>query len=65
MRGALCLGVQKTLGVVQSYYRVNLGELSMGYIVPDGLDGDGAEAEMNRVDALAASTVDILADDFM
>jgi hypothetical protein len=27
MRGALRLGVQKTLGVVQSHYRVNLGAI--------------------------------------
>jgi hypothetical protein len=31
MRGALCLGIQKTLGVVQSHYRVNLTTLAMGY----------------------------------
>jgi hypothetical protein len=41
---------------VQSHYRVNLGVLSTGYIVPDGLDDDGAEAEINCVDALAAPT---------
>jgi hypothetical protein len=50
MRSALCLGVQKTLGVVVSHYRVNLGALSTGYIIPEGLDNDGDEVEMNRVD---------------
>jgi hypothetical protein len=65
MRDALCLRVQKTLGVVQSHYRVNLRALSTGYIIPDGLDDDGAEAEMNRVDALTAPTADILTDDFI
>jgi hypothetical protein len=59
------MGVQKTLGVVQSQYRVNLGALSTSYIIPDSLDDDGAEAEVNRVDVLAAPAVDILADDFM
>jgi hypothetical protein len=58
-------GVQKTLRVMQSHYRVNLGALSTGYIIRDGLDDDGAEAEMNHVDALAAPAADILADDFM
>jgi hypothetical protein len=65
LRRALRLGVQKTLGVVRSHYRANLEALSTGYIIPDGLDDEGAEAEMNRVDALAAPTADILADDFM
>jgi hypothetical protein len=52
MRGALRLGFQKTLSVVQSHYRINLGALSTGYIVPDGLGDVGAEAEMNRVGEL-------------
>jgi hypothetical protein len=65
MRGALRLGVQKTLGVVQSHYRVNLVALAMGYIVPDGIDDDGAEAEVNCLDALASPAADILANDFM
>jgi hypothetical protein len=61
----LHLGVQKTLGVVQSHYRVNLGALSTGYVIPEGLDDDGEEAEMNHVDLLAAPATDILTDDFM
>jgi hypothetical protein len=59
------LGVQKTLGVVQSHYRVNLGALATGYIVPNGLDNDGVEAEVNRLDALAAPVADVLTDNFM
>jgi hypothetical protein len=59
------LGVQKTLGVVVSHYRVNLGALPTGYIIPEGLDDDGAEVEMNRVDALPAPVADVLADDIM
>jgi hypothetical protein len=39
--------------------------LSTGYIIPDGLDDDGVEGEMNRVDALAAPAANILTDDFM
>jgi hypothetical protein len=64
MRGALRLGIQKTLGVVQSHYRVNLAALATGYIVADDLDDDGAEAEANYLDVLASPTADILADDF-
>jgi hypothetical protein len=59
------VGVQKTLDVVQSHYRVNLRALFTGYVIPEGLDDDSAEAEMNRVDALAAPAADILTDDFM
>jgi hypothetical protein len=51
--------------VVQSHYRVSLGALSTSYIVPNGLDDDGVEAEMNCVEALAAPATDILANDFM
>jgi hypothetical protein len=65
MRNALRLAVQKTLGVVVSHYRVNLGALSAGYIIPEGLDDADAEVEMNHVDALAALAVTLLADDFM
>jgi hypothetical protein len=65
MRGALRLGIQKTLGVVQSHYRVNLAALEIGYIVADGLDDGVVEADANRLDALAAPAADILADDFM
>jgi hypothetical protein len=65
MRGALRLGIQKTLGLVQSHYRVNLTALATGYIIADGLDDDTAEAEANRLNALAAPAADVLADDFM
>jgi hypothetical protein len=30
-------GVQKALGVVVSHYRVNLGAISTGYVVPIGV----------------------------
>jgi hypothetical protein len=42
MRGALRLGIQKTLGMVQSHYLVNLASLAMGYIVVDDFDDDKA-----------------------
>jgi hypothetical protein len=64
MWGALRLGIQKTLGMVQSHYRVDVATLATGYIVADDLDDDGAEAEANRLYALAAPTADILTDDF-
>jgi hypothetical protein len=62
MRHALHLGVPKALVVVASHYRVNLGAISTGYVIPEGLD-DGVE--MNRVDALAAPATNVLAEDFM
>jgi hypothetical protein len=65
VRRALHLGVQKAFGVVASHYRVNLGVISTSYVIPEGLDDEGAEVEMNRVDALAAPTANVLAEDFM
>jgi hypothetical protein len=65
VRRALHLGVQKALGVVESHYRVNLGGISTGYVIPEGLDDEGAEVEMNRVDALSAPAANVLAKDFM
>jgi hypothetical protein len=62
MRRALRLGVQKALGVVASHYRVNLGAISTGYVVPVGVND---EVEMNRVDTLAAPAANVLAEDFM
>jgi hypothetical protein len=64
MRGTLSLGIQKTLGVVQSYYQVDLATLATGYIVADDLDDDGVEAEANHLESLVAPAADILADDF-
>jgi hypothetical protein len=48
--------------VVASHYRVNLGAISIGYIIPVGIDD---EVEMNRVDVLAAPATNVLAQDFM
>jgi hypothetical protein len=62
MRHALHLGLQKALGVVASHYQVDFEAVSTGYVVPEGVDDETA---MNRVDALAAPAVDVLAEDFM
>jgi hypothetical protein len=58
---ALHLGVQKAPGVVASHYQVDFEAISMGYVVPEGVDDETA---MNRVDALAAPATDVLAEDF-
>jgi hypothetical protein len=61
MRHALHLGVQKALGLVASHYQVDFEAVSMGYVVPDGVDD---ETVMNRADSLAAPAADVLAEDF-
>jgi hypothetical protein len=53
--------VQKALSVVASHYQVDLEVVSTGYIILVGVDD---EVAMNRADALAAPTADILAEDF-
>jgi hypothetical protein len=62
MRRALHLGVQKALGVVASHYPVDLEAISMGYVIPVGVDD---EVVMNHADTLAAPATDVLAEDFM
>jgi hypothetical protein len=62
MRRALHLGVQKAFGVVVSHYQVDLEAVSMGYVVPVGVDD---EVVMNRADALAAPAANVLSKDFM
>jgi hypothetical protein len=42
MKGALRLGIQKTLGVVQSHYIISHAVLAVGYIIADDLDDDRA-----------------------
>jgi hypothetical protein len=61
MRRALCLGVQKALGVVRSHYEINFEAVEEGYIVPEGVKD---EVAMERVDELAADAADALAEDF-
>jgi hypothetical protein len=62
MQRALHLGVQKALGVVVSHYRVNLGAISTGYVIPAGVDD---EVEMNRVDMLTTPAANVVAEDSM
>jgi hypothetical protein len=61
MRHALHLVVQKALSMVASHYQVDFEAVSMGYVIPDGVD---EETVMNRADALAAPTTNVLAEDF-
>jgi len=59
LKGALCLGVQKALGVVSTHYIVNFEQVATGYIVPDG-DEDAMVNAMEQADAAtegAASTL--------
>jgi hypothetical protein len=58
MQRALHLGVQKALGVVVSHYRVNLGAISTGYVIPAVVDD---EVEMNRVDMLTTPAANVVA----
>jgi hypothetical protein len=52
---ALHLGIQKALGVV--HYQVNLEVVSTSYVIPIGVDD---EVALDRADALAAPSADIL-----
>jgi hypothetical protein len=61
MRRTLHLGVQKALGVVASHYQVDFEAVSSGYVVPIGVED---EVVMNRADVLAATTANMLAEDF-
>jgi hypothetical protein len=61
IRRSLHLGVQKALGVVASHYQVDFEAVSSGYVVPVG---GKDEVAMNRVDTLAATAADMLAEDF-
>jgi hypothetical protein len=58
---ALHLGVKKALGVVASHYQVGFEAVSSGYVIPVGIED---EVAMDRADALAATAVDMLAEDF-
>jgi hypothetical protein len=58
---ALHLGVKKALDVVASHYQVDFEAISSGYVVPVGVED---EVVMDGADALAATTTDMLAEDF-
>jgi DNA/RNA-binding domain of Phe-tRNA-synthetase-like protein len=61
MRCALHLGVKKALSMVASHYQVDFEAVSLGYVVPVGVEDEEA---MNHADALAATATDTLAEDF-
>jgi hypothetical protein len=61
MRRALHLGIQKALGVVQSYYEVNFEAVASGYVVPEGVED---EVAMKHVDALAADAAEVRTEAF-
>jgi hypothetical protein len=61
MHRALHLGVKKALGVVVSHYRVDFEAVSLGYVIPVGVED---EVAMDRADAFAATAADMLAEDF-
>jgi hypothetical protein len=58
---ALHLGVKKALGVVASHYQVDFEAVSSGYVVSVGVED---EVAMDRADALATTTIDMLTEDF-
>jgi hypothetical protein len=62
MSRALHLGFKKALGVVASHYQVAFEAVSSGYVVPVGVE---YEVAMSRADALAATSTDMLAEDFV
>jgi hypothetical protein len=55
MRRALHLGVKKALGVVASHYQVDFEAVSLGYVVPVGVED---EEVMNHADMLAATAAE-------
>ena len=60
LKGALCLGVQKTLGVVSMHYIIDFNQLATGYIVPDG-DDDAKVDAIEQADAGAEDAASALA----
>jgi RNA 3'-terminal phosphate cyclase len=61
MRRALHPGIKKALGVVASHYQVDFEAVSSGYVVPVEVED---EVAMDCANALAATTTDMLAEDF-
>jgi hypothetical protein len=47
--------------VVVSHYQVDFEAVSLGYVIPVGVEDEMA---MNRADALAATAADMLTEDF-
>ena len=63
LKGALCLGVQKALGVVSTHYIVNFEQLATCYIVPDG-DDDAKVDAMEQADVGAEGAASALSELF-
>ena len=63
LKGALCLGVQKALGIVSTHYIVDIEQLATGYIIPDG-DDDAKVDAMEQADAAAEGAAFVLAELF-
>jgi hypothetical protein len=61
MHRSLHLGVKKALGMAASHYQVDFKAVSSGYVVSVSVED---EVAMDRADALAATTADMLAEDF-
>jgi len=59
LKGDLCLGIQKALGIVSMHYIVNFEQLATGYIIPDG-DDDAKVDAMVQADAVAEGAVSAL-----
>jgi hypothetical protein len=65
LRGALRLGVQKTLGLTSSHYKLNVKLQLDGYVVPEDVMGEEAEREaVKKIDASMADNAAALADRF-
>jgi hypothetical protein len=63
LRGALRVGIQKTLGLTSTHYKLDFSLLQDGSIVPKDVDGEEAELEAARVvDASMADNIAALAD---
>jgi hypothetical protein len=65
LRGALRLGVQKTLGLTSTHYNLNFTLLLDNYIVPEDIVGEEAELEaVRKIDTSIADNAAALADMF-
>jgi hypothetical protein len=64
-RGALRLGIQKTLGLTSNHFILDFGLLWDGYVFNEGVMGEDAELEAVRaVDVSMADPAAVLADMF-
>lgn len=61
VKGALLLGVKKTLGVVSTHYQVDFAALEDGYIIKEDLSDDQIVAVVDQADAAAMPVAEKLA----